>query len=31
MVSKGSLSLTHFVLTAIGLLGFLIGMSYLTR
>ncbi|MDJ0728160.1 MAG: DUF3285 domain-containing protein [Prochloraceae cyanobacterium] len=31
MVSKGGVSLQHFFLTAIGILGFLIGVSYLTR
>ncbi|MGF1487904.1 MAG: DUF3285 domain-containing protein [Prochloraceae cyanobacterium] len=31
MVSKGGLSLKHFFLTSIALLGFLIGLSYLTR
>ncbi|MDJ0725398.1 MAG: DUF3285 domain-containing protein [Prochloraceae cyanobacterium] len=31
MVRKGGLSLQHFFLTAIALLGFLIGLSYLTR
>ena len=31
MVRKGGLSLKHFFLTTIGLLAFLIGISYLTR
>jgi Protein of unknown function (DUF3285) len=31
MVKKGGLSIKHFALTTIGLLGFLIGVSYLTR
>ena len=31
MVRKSGLSLKHFALTTIGLLGFLIGVSYLTR
>ncbi|MEB3280373.1 MAG: DUF3285 domain-containing protein [Lyngbya sp.] len=31
MVRKGSKSLFHFSLTAIALLGFLIGVSYITR
>jgi Protein of unknown function (DUF3285) len=31
MVKKGGLSLKHFALTTLGLLGFLIGVSYLTR
>ncbi|MGI0481184.1 DUF3285 domain-containing protein [Geminocystis sp. CENA526] len=31
MVKKGGLSLKHFFLTTVGLLGFLVGISYLTR
>jgi Protein of unknown function (DUF3285) len=31
MVRKGRVSLKHFALTTIGLLAFLIGLSYLTR
>ena len=31
MVKKKGLSLKHFFLTTVGLLGFLIGLSYLTR
>ena len=31
MVKKKTISLKHFFLTTIGLLGFLIGISYLTR
>lgn len=31
MVSKKGISLKHFFLTTAGLLGFLIGISYLTR
>ncbi|MBE9222948.1 DUF3285 domain-containing protein [Cyanobacterium stanieri LEGE 03274] len=31
MVNKGGLSLKHFFLTTVGLLAFLIGISYLTR
>ncbi|MGL6281915.1 MAG: DUF3285 domain-containing protein, partial [Microcoleaceae cyanobacterium] len=31
MVRKKSTSLSHFFLMTIGLLGFLIGISYLTR
>ena len=31
MVRKGGKSLTHFFLTTMALLGFLIGISYLTR
>ncbi|MEL4896053.1 DUF3285 domain-containing protein [Crocosphaera sp. Alani8] len=31
MVRKGGTSLKHFFLTATALLGFLIGISYLTR
>lgn len=31
MVRKGSLSLKHFFLTTIGLIAFLIGISYLTK
>ena len=31
MVRKGGTSLKHFGLTAVGLLGILIGLSYLTR
>lgn len=31
MVRKGGKSLFHFGLTTMGLLGFLIGMAYLTR
>ena len=31
MVRKGGLSLKHFFLTTIGLVAFLIGISYLTR
>lgn len=31
MVKKKGLSLKHFFLTTAGLLGFLIGISYLTR
>ncbi len=31
MVRKGGKSLTHFALTSIGLLAFLVGLSYLTR
>ena len=31
MVRKGGKSLTHFFLTTTALLGFLIGISYLTR
>ncbi|MEA5496344.1 MAG: DUF3285 domain-containing protein [Limnoraphis robusta] len=31
MVRKGSKSLFHFSLTAIALLGFLVGVSYITR
>lgn len=31
MVKKGGLSLKHFALTTLGLLGFFIGVSYLTR
>ncbi len=31
MVKKKGISLNHFFLTTIGLLGFLIGVSYLTR
>ncbi len=31
MVRKGGKSLTHFFLTTMGLLAFLIGISYLTR
>ncbi len=31
MVRKGGLSLKHFFLTTVGLLAFLIGISYLTR
>lgn len=31
MVRKGGKSLFHFALTAVGLLGFLVGISYLTR
>ena len=31
MVRKGGLSLKHFFLTTLGLLAFLIGLSYLTR
>ncbi len=31
MVRKGGKSLFHFALTTMGLLGFLIGMAYLTR
>ena len=31
MVKKGGKSLFHFFLTAIGLLGVLVGLAYLTR
>ncbi len=31
MVKKKGISLKHFFLTTVGLLGFLIGISYLTR
>lgn len=31
MVRKGGTSLKHYILTVIGLLGLLIGLSYLTR
>ncbi|XFA72150.1 DUF3285 domain-containing protein [Thermosynechococcaceae cyanobacterium Okahandja] len=31
MVRKGGKSLTHFALTSLGLLAFLVGLSYLTR
>ncbi|MGY6530868.1 MAG: DUF3285 domain-containing protein [Cyanobacterium sp.] len=31
MVNKGGLSLKHFFLTTVGLLAFLVGISYLTR
>jgi hypothetical protein len=31
MVRKGGLSLKHFFLTTIGLIAFLIGISYLTK
>ncbi|MDJ0728949.1 MAG: DUF3285 domain-containing protein [Crocosphaera sp.] len=31
MVRKGGTSLKHFFLTTVGLLAFLIGISYLTR
>lgn len=31
MVKKKGLSLKHFFLTIVGLLGFLVGISYLTR
>jgi Protein of unknown function (DUF3285) len=31
MVKKKSISLKHFFLTTFGLLGFLVGISYLTR
>lgn len=31
MVRKGSLSLRHFFLTTIGLIAFLVGISYLTK
>ncbi len=31
MVRKGGKSLFHFTLTAVGLLGVLVGVSYLTR
>ncbi|MGB3237263.1 MAG: DUF3285 domain-containing protein [Geitlerinemataceae cyanobacterium] len=31
MVKKGGLSLKHFALTTIGLIGFFVGVSYLTR
>ncbi len=31
MVRKGGKSLFHFALTTVGLLGFLVGISYLTR
>lgn len=31
MVRKGGKSLTHFFLTTIALIGFLLGVSYLTR
>jgi Protein of unknown function (DUF3285) len=31
MVRKRTQSLTHFALTAIGLMGFFVGVSYLTR
>lgn len=31
MVRKGSLSLKHFFLTTIGLIAFLVGISYLTK
>jgi hypothetical protein len=31
MVKKKGLSLKHFFLTTVGLLGFLVGISYLTR
>lgn len=31
MVRKGGTSIKHFALTVIGLLAFLIGVSYLTR
>ena len=31
MVRKGGKSLTHFFLTTVGLLGLLVGLSYLTR
>ncbi len=31
MVKKGGLSLKHFFLTVVGLLAFLVGISYLTR
>jgi Protein of unknown function (DUF3285) len=31
MVRKRGISLVHFFLTATGLLGFLVGISYLTR
>ncbi len=31
MVRKKGISLTHFFLTTTGLLGFLVGISYLTR
>ncbi|MEM1255349.1 MAG: DUF3285 domain-containing protein [Cyanobacteria bacterium P01_H01_bin.21] len=31
MVKKGSKSLFHFFLTAMGLLGVLVGLAYLTR
>ncbi|NES86286.1 MAG: DUF3285 domain-containing protein [Moorea sp. SIO2B7] len=31
MVRKRGISLKHFFLTTIGLLGFLVGISYLTR
>lgn len=31
MVRKGGKSLFHFALTTVGLVGFLVGMAYLTR
>ncbi|WP_267383690.1 DUF3285 domain-containing protein [Cyanobacterium sp. uoEpiScrs1] len=31
MVRKRGTSIKHFILTTVGLLGFLIGISYLTR
>ncbi|WRH68476.1 MAG: DUF3285 domain-containing protein [Planktothrix sp. GU0601_MAG3] len=31
MVRKGGKSLFHFALTTLGLVGFLVGMAYLTR
>ncbi|WP_013325472.1 DUF3285 domain-containing protein [Gloeothece verrucosa] len=31
MVRKKGISLKHFFLTTVGLLGFLVGISYLTR
>ncbi|WP_193196759.1 DUF3285 domain-containing protein [Nostoc sp. MG11] len=31
MVRKGSTSLKHFALTAVGLLAVLVGLAYLTR
>jgi hypothetical protein len=31
MVRKGSKSLFHFTLTTVGLVGFLVGVAYLTR
>jgi hypothetical protein len=31
MVRKGGKSLFHFALTTMGLVGFLVGMAYLTR
>ncbi|MBD2259862.1 DUF3285 domain-containing protein [Pseudanabaena sp. FACHB-2040] len=31
MVRKGSKSLAHFALTAVGLMGLMVGLAYLTR